>query len=156
MASMLTDIQEAVAPTAADAQLALESSRRLTKILAAKPRKSLRVRVELENEPEESVLIPVTAFRLLNSILTEMAFEETKDLLGACQNAGVHVPALFLNLVTPPSPCELCAQVATTETRVLKKYQEAFPTLPETLVYRCTEPRGLERLATLGPMLYEN
>ena len=73
MASMLTDIQEAVAPTAADAQLALESSRRLTKILAAKPRKSLRVRVELENEPEESVLIPVTAFRLLNSILTEMA-----------------------------------------------------------------------------------
>jgi len=73
MAIMLTDIQEAVAPTAADAQLALESSRRLTKILAAKPRKSLRVRVELENEPEESVLIPVTAFRLLNSILTEMA-----------------------------------------------------------------------------------
>jgi excisionase family DNA binding protein len=73
MASMLTDIQEAVAPTAADAQLALESSRRLTKILAAKPGNSLRVRVELENEPEESVLIPVTAFRLLNSILTEMA-----------------------------------------------------------------------------------
>jgi arsenite-transporting ATPase len=90
------------------------------------------------------------------SILTEMAFEETKDLLEACKNAGVHVPALFLNLVTPPSPCELCTQVATTETRVLKKYQEAFPTLPETLVYRCTEPRGLERLATLGQMLYEN
>ena len=124
---------------------------RFPKILAFLVDLSRKVTVlrRLLADPQQGELYAV-------SILTEMAFEETKDLLEACKNAGVHVPALFLNLVTPPSPCELCTQVATTETRVLKKYQEAFPTLPETLVYRCTEPRGLERLATLGQMLYKN
>jgi hypothetical protein len=73
MAIMLADIQEAVPPTVADAQLALESSRRLTQFLAARPKKALRVRIEPENEPGESISIPATAFRLLNSILTEMA-----------------------------------------------------------------------------------
>ena len=38
MAIMLAEIQEAVPPTAADALLALESSRRLTKFLAATPK----------------------------------------------------------------------------------------------------------------------
>ena len=40
MAIILAEIQEAVPPTAEDAQLALESSRRLTKFLAAKPKDS--------------------------------------------------------------------------------------------------------------------
>jgi excisionase family DNA binding protein len=73
MAPMRADVQEAVSPTAADVQLALESSRRLTKFLAAKPKKALRIRIEPENEPEESISIPIAAFRLLSSILTEMA-----------------------------------------------------------------------------------
>jgi arsenite/tail-anchored protein-transporting ATPase len=90
------------------------------------------------------------------SILTEMAYEETKDLLSACRNANVHVPVLFLNLVTPPSACELCSAVVATETPVRKKYESTFGTLPETLVYRCGEPRGLERLAKLGQALYAN
>jgi excisionase family DNA binding protein len=68
-----SESQETVAPTAADTQLACESSRRLTQMLAAKPKKSLRVRIAPENEPEESIAIPVSAFRLLNDILTEMA-----------------------------------------------------------------------------------
>ena len=73
MAIMSSIIQGAAPPTAADAELALESCRQLTKLLAAKPRKSLKVRIESENEPEESFSIPIRAFRLLNGILTEMA-----------------------------------------------------------------------------------
>ena len=72
MATLLAEIQDAAPPTAADARLALESSRRLPQFLAARPQKALRVRIEAENEPDESISIPVAAFRLLNSILIEM------------------------------------------------------------------------------------
>ncbi len=58
MAILLAEIQDAAPPTAADAQLALESSRRLTQFLAARPKKALRVRIEPENEPGESISIP--------------------------------------------------------------------------------------------------
>jgi excisionase family DNA binding protein len=73
MATLLTEIQAAVPPTHADAQLAQESSQRLTRFLATEEQKSLRVRIAPEDEPEESIAIPVSAFRLLNGILTEMA-----------------------------------------------------------------------------------
>jgi hypothetical protein len=43
MATLLAEIQDAAPPTAADARLALESSRRLTQFLAARPQKALRV-----------------------------------------------------------------------------------------------------------------
>ena len=42
------------------------------------------------------------------SVLTQMAFEETCDLVAACRHAGIHVPALFLNLATPPGECPVC------------------------------------------------
>lgn len=70
---MLTEIQEADPPTAADIQLAQESSRRLTHFLAAKRKKPLRVRLETGDKSEDAISIPDSAFRLLNSILTEMA-----------------------------------------------------------------------------------
>ena len=37
------------------------------------------------------------------SIPTDMAFEETRDLLAACDRLGIGVAGLFLNLVTPPA-----------------------------------------------------
>ncbi len=73
MATALTEMEEGVPPTAADAQIALESSRRLSRVLAAEPKNAVRVRIEPENEPGEAISIPVTAFRLLNDILAEMA-----------------------------------------------------------------------------------
>ena len=101
MAIMLAEIQAAVPPTAADAQLALESSRRLTKFLAAKPKKLLRVRIEPENEPEESISIPVTAFRLLNSILTEMAKGNAVTLIRVHAELTTQQAAQTLNVSRP-------------------------------------------------------
>jgi len=98
---MLAEIQAAVPPTAADAQLALESSRRLTKFLAAKPKKLLRVRIEPENEPEESISIPVTAFRLLNSILTEMAKGNAVTLIRVHAELTTQQAAQTLNVSRP-------------------------------------------------------
>ena len=101
MAIMLADIQKAVPPTAADAQLALESSRRLTQFLAARPKKALRVRIELENEPEESISIPVTAFQLLNSILTEMAKGNAVTLIPVHAELTTQQAADILNVSRP-------------------------------------------------------
>jgi len=101
MAITFAEIQEAVPPTAADAQLALESSRRLTKFLAAKPKKLLRVRIEPENEPEESISIPVTAFRLLNSILTEMAKGNAVTLIPVHAELTTQQAAQILNVSRP-------------------------------------------------------
>ena len=43
------------------------------------------------------------------SILTEMAFQETSDLLAVCGRLEMSVPVLFLNLATPARDCPLCA-----------------------------------------------
>jgi len=98
---MLADIQKAVPPTAADAQLHLESSRWLTQFLAARPKKALRVRIEPENEPEESISIPVTAFRLLNSILTEMAKGNAVTLIPVHAELTTQQAADILNVSRP-------------------------------------------------------
>ena len=97
----LDELQDAVPPTAADSQLALESSRRLTQLLAAEPKKSLRVRIEPENEPEESISIPVTAFRLLNSILTEMAKGNAVTLIPVHAELTTQQAAHLLNVSRP-------------------------------------------------------
>jgi excisionase family DNA binding protein len=73
MATLLREFPETVTPTAEEARLAQESSRTLSRFLAAKPRKPLRVRIAPDDEAEETVSIPVSAFRLLSDILTEMA-----------------------------------------------------------------------------------
>jgi excisionase family DNA binding protein len=101
MAIMLTEIQEAATPTAADAQLARESSRRLTQFLAAKPKKSLRVRIEPENEPEESISIPVSALQLLNGILTEMAKGNAVTLIPVHAELTTQQAAQILNVSRP-------------------------------------------------------
>ena len=98
---MLADIQKAVPPTAADAQLALESSRRLSQFLAARPKKALRLRIEPENEPEESISIPVAAFRLLNSILTEMAKGNAVTLIPVHAELTTRQAADILNVSRP-------------------------------------------------------
>lgn len=101
MAMTLKEIQAAVTPTAADAQLARESGRRLTQFLAARPKKSLRVRIEPENEPEESISIPVSAFRLLNGILTEMAKGNSVTLIPVHAELTTQQAAQILNVSRP-------------------------------------------------------
>jgi len=88
------------------------------------------------------------------SILTEMALEETRDLVAACDRVGVGAPALFLNLATPASECPLCSEARRVESRVRRRYREAFPGRPQTLVFRGREPVGVEALERLGRALY--
>lgn len=101
MATLLSEFPETVTPTPDDTQLAQESSRRLTRFLAAKPRKPLRVRITPDDEPEESISIPVSAFRLLNDILTEMAKGNAVTLIPVHAELTTQQAADLLNVSRP-------------------------------------------------------
>lgn len=88
------------------------------------------------------------------TILTEMAYEETRDLLAACERMKVSAPVLFLNLATPESDCSLCSALRRGESRVEEKLRGAFPGIHRALVYRGGDLRGMERLDGLGRALY--
>ncbi len=108
-----------------------------------------RIRTLL-NDPTRSALYLVTT-------LTEMAFQETKDLVAACERMGVSMPVLFLNLATPESECALCSALHQRESQVKNKFQRAFPDKHQTLVYRqCGEPYDLQQLWELGKELYQS
>lgn len=88
------------------------------------------------------------------TILTEMAYEETRDLLAACEGMKVGASVLFLNLATPESDCPLCSALRRRESRVEEKVRDAFPATHRALVWRGGDLRGMERLDGLGRALY--
>ena len=88
------------------------------------------------------------------TILTEMAFEETTDLMAACKRIGINAPVVFHNLATPASECSLCSSLHEREFHVLQKFLKTFPEKQHTVVYRFEEPTGLKRLGELGWHLY--
>lgn len=96
---------------------------------------------------------PVRAALYAVTILTEMAFQETGDLLAACERLGVPVPVLFLNLATPAWDCPLCAALNRREALIKDKFRQTFAS-HQTVIYRQSEPRGLKRLGELGQALY--
>ena len=98
-------------------------------------------------DPGRAALLAVT-------IPTEMAYEETKDLLAACKRLGVGVPILFVNMVTPPSLCPTCAALRRLEQPLLVRYEAVYASQHVAQVFRQNEPRGLERLRALGEALY--
>ncbi len=89
------------------------------------------------------------------SILTEMAFQETIDLVSACeQRLGINVPLFILNLATPLGNCPFCSARFKLEVEIKKKFKKTFAEKHQILVYRQTEPRGLQQLGKLGEALY--
>ena len=88
------------------------------------------------------------------SILTQMGFEETKDLLEACERMSISTPLLFLNPATPDSPCPLCSALYRREQEIRRKFRAAFPGRQQPLIYKQGAPRGLEDLEKLGQMLF--
>lgn len=88
-------------------------------------------------------------------IAAEMAREETKDLLDACGQIGVPVPAIFLNLMTPAGDCAWCAAARRREEAVSARFRVAFPQQQQILVYRQEPPLGLERLRRFGAELFQ-
>jgi len=109
--------------------------------------KALKRLRALLTDPAQCSLYGVT-------ILTEMAFEETKDLVSACQRMRIDVPVLFLNLATPPSDCVLCKALREREAKIERQYRQEFPAIAQTVVYRRGEPCGLDSLSELGFDLY--
>jgi arsenite-transporting ATPase len=110
--------------------------------------KGLKALRSLLHNPERSSLYIVT-------ILTEMAFAETTDLADACKNMGIDNPVMFINLATPDSDCALCSAIYQRESRVKEKFKQAFGDRRLALIYRQTEPRGLEHLGALGQAMYQ-
>ncbi len=103
---------------------------------------------ELLRNPVASVLYAV-------SIPTQMALEETKDLVAACDRMGMAVPLVYLNLMTPPGDCRLCSSLRRRELLVAESFRQMFPEKQQTLVYRQPEIAGLERLEKFGRCLYQ-
>jgi arsenite-transporting ATPase len=101
----------------------------------------------LLTDPRRASLYAVT-------IPTEMAYEETSDLLSACDRMKVSAPVIFINLATPDGGCPMCSALRRTESRVEAKFHMAFPGTHQALVYRCGEPRRPERLRGLGRVLH--
>lgn len=88
------------------------------------------------------------------SILTEMSFAETTDLVAACGRLEIPVPCLFLNMATPESPDPLCHSLFQRESAVREKFALTFPGINRPVVYRQSDPRGIENLNALGQVLY--
>jgi arsenite/tail-anchored protein-transporting ATPase len=120
-----------------------ELSQQLVKIS-----RHLKLLRNLWSDPERSALYAV-------SILTEMAFQESSDLLAACQRLGISVPTLFLNLATAARDCALCTALNQREALIKNKFAKTFPG-HQTVIYRQSEPRGLESLQELGRNLFRS
>jgi arsenite-transporting ATPase len=109
--------------------------------------KRLKVLRSLLVDPHKTSLHVVT-------IPTEMAYAETCDLLTACRQAGIHVPALFVNMVRPAGACPVGEALTRQEAGVCAKFSATFEAARPVVVYRGASPRGLARLTELGQALY--
>jgi len=90
------------------------------------------------------------------SILTEMSFAETTDLVAACGRLEIPVPCLFLNMATPDGPDHLCHSLFQRESAVREKFALTFPGISRPVVSRQSDPRGIENLDALGQILYQS
>jgi excisionase family DNA binding protein len=100
MPALLNEYPEAVTPSPEDTRLAQESSRRIAKLLGAR-KKSLRFRIQPDDEPEETIAIPLPAFRLLAEILAQMAKGNTVTLIPIHAELTTQQAADLINVSRP-------------------------------------------------------
>ena len=105
MATTIADFPETISPTLADTELARESSRQLSKILGRHPAGSgfsdFRLRVQADDEPEEVIVIPSSAFRLLTDVLSQMALGNAVTLMPVHAELTTQQAADILNVSRP-------------------------------------------------------
>jgi excisionase family DNA binding protein len=101
MTTTLGELPGTVTPSPADTKLAQESSRKLAKLLGAKKRKGLRLLIRSDNEAEETVAVPLSAFRLLADILTQMARGNGVTLIPVRAELTTQQAADLLNVSRP-------------------------------------------------------
>lgn len=109
--------------------------------------KNLKYFRSLLKDSNQSSLYAVT-------VLTEMAFEETKDLIGACKRLEVPVPAIFLNFASPQCDCPLCTVLRRKEEQLKARCSETFARQHQVVVHRQGDLRGLQKLTELGLHLF--
>jgi excisionase family DNA binding protein len=100
MTSLVFDPTEPVAPTEADTQLARQSARQLATQLA-KANGSMQLRVVEPDGQSETVSIPTAAFRLLVTILSEMASGNAVRLIPHQAALTTQEAAELLNVSRP-------------------------------------------------------
>lgn len=90
------------------------------------------------------------------AVPTEMAREETADLLAACRRLDIAVPTLFVNMVTHPDGCALCLRLYTNEAAVIDRMTKEFSGQHMTIVFRQLELKGINLLKELGNNLFSS
>ena len=90
----------AARPSTADARLAQESGRKLSRLLNMR-RGELRVRIKPLDAPAETVAVPVAALRLLTGALKEMAKGNAVAMLPVQAELSTQQAAEILNVSRP-------------------------------------------------------
>ncbi len=101
MPTVLSNFPETFTPTEDESILARESSRQLTKLMAVKRKKPLRVTIQPEGAPDEAISIPLSAFRVLTEILTHMANGNAVTLIPIHAELTTQEAADILNVSRP-------------------------------------------------------
>jgi len=90
------------------------------------------------------------------SHLTNMAFEESRDLVSSCKNMNIQISGMLLNLATPETDCEFCIALCQRESDIREKFKNCFSDIHQCVVYDHGELGKLERLEQLGNNLFVN
>jgi excisionase family DNA binding protein len=100
MSNLVSDLPGTVKPSPADTQLARESSRQLAKIRGAR-KGGVQIRVQSSKGKDETIAIPLAAFRLLTDIVTEMAKGNAVTLIPIHAELTTQQAADLLNVSRP-------------------------------------------------------
>lgn len=90
------------------------------------------------------------------AIPTQMALDETRDLIAACLRGGVAAPAIFVNMLTPPSDCSFCTALRVREKRVVDQFGEWCGAQRVVRVDRRIGLTGIEALESLALEIFES
>lgn len=102
MVAPVVELPETLTPSEDESRQASESSRRLAKILGSKrKRASVPIRIQPDDEAAETITIPMSAFRMLNDILTEMAKGNAVTLIPIHAELTTQQAADVLNVSRP-------------------------------------------------------
>ncbi len=98
---------------------------------------------------------PLNASFFPIAIPTEMALEETKDLISALKRLKISYPAILLNMVTPVNNCGVCNTIRRNEEEVIRAYYKLFTKEKLHLIFHCEgEPRGIQELDFFGSKIF--
>jgi arsenite/tail-anchored protein-transporting ATPase len=117
---------------------------------------ALIAEIETEGRELEALLRDPERTAFFWVLLPEiLSVEETRDGVRALEEAGIPVPELIVNRMTPPHPgCARCAARRRAEREAVKALREALPKHPVRFVPALArEPRGLAGLRRVGRLL---